>query len=99
LSDLKLSERLRVYAAVNGSTNLTLTKEQAASLISICERLEDNNADHEEITRKIRKHQATVDRLQWLQDMNESYLQYILRLALCVAISKEIINICKALVN
>jgi len=48
---------------------------------------------------KIRKHQATVDRLQWLQDMNESYLQYFLRLALCVAISKEIINICKVLLT
>lgn len=99
MSEMKISERLRVYAAINGNTTLTLTRDQALSLIRICERLEDNNADHEAAMASLRRNRLQIDRLQWLQEMNETHLQWIIRVAIVFAIAKEFINICQSLIS
>lgn len=96
MTELTLSERLRVAAAINGPLTLELTHGQASELIRICGNME---ANAENFDASIARLNAITARHEWLCRMNDEAIAPIVRLVLLLSGSSVVVGIAKDLIN
>jgi hypothetical protein len=96
MTELTLSQRLRVAAAIHGPLTLELTAGQAAELIRLCADMESNSRKYEATQARF---EAMARRREWLCRMNDEVFAPLFQVVLALVGASAVIGIAKDLLN
>jgi hypothetical protein len=96
VTELTLSERLRVAAAINGPLTLELTAGQAAELIRLCADMESNSRKYEATQARF---EAMARRHEWLCRVNDEVFAPLFQVVLALVGASAVIGIAKNLLH